>query len=62
MDSYYIRYKHGDEKQQFEDNMFLEAVDLIDAFTTATEKLKEKFEIFYIDCICKEDKDEYLFN
>ncbi|MFA5208574.1 MAG: hypothetical protein WC428_08080 [Candidatus Paceibacterota bacterium] len=62
MDSYYIGYKHGDEKQQFKDNMLLEAVDLIDAFTAATEMLKDKFEIFYIDCICKEDKDEYLFN
>lgn len=62
MDSYYVGYCYGDERKQFKDGMFINATDIIDAFTTATMGLKEKFEVFYIDCICKEDKNEYLFS
>jgi len=62
MDTYFVGYCYGNEEEQFRDEMFVDAVDIIDAFMTATMELKEKFEVFYIDCLCKEETDEYLFN
>jgi len=65
MDNYFIQYwvqdREGVEPKR--KSIFVEAIDLVDAFIVATTKIKEEERFFYINCVCKrEPTDEYLFD